>query len=60
MGFTAYTLEHYNKSMELKKNGLGSLRISKILNIKSRNAVKAKLKFTKNQSGNTQYKKDYE
>ncbi|MBS3156348.1 hypothetical protein J4413_03925 [Candidatus Woesearchaeota archaeon] len=39
MGFTAYTLEHYNKSMELKKNGLGSLRISKILNIKSRNAV---------------------
>jgi len=29
----AYTLEEYNKSIELNKKNLGSLRISKLINI---------------------------
>lgn len=39
MGFTAYTLEQYNTAMKLKANGLGSLRISKILGFNDRNVI---------------------
>lgn len=36
---TKYTLEQYNKAIELNKQGLGSQKISKILNIERRGAI---------------------
>lgn len=39
MKITRYTLEQYTKAIKLKKQGYGSLRISKILGFKSRSAV---------------------
>ena len=34
-----YTPKQYNKAMKLKKQGLGSLKISKILKIKNRSVI---------------------
>jgi len=39
MPFKEYNIGQYNKAINLKKKGLGSQRIAKILGIKSRNAV---------------------
>ncbi len=44
MGFNFYSFEQYEKAIELKKKGYGSLRISKILCIKSRNAMDKSIK----------------
>jgi hypothetical protein len=39
MKITRYTQEQYNRAIELKNQGFGSLRISKILEINSRSAI---------------------
>ncbi|MBS3150273.1 hypothetical protein J4425_00490 [Candidatus Woesearchaeota archaeon] len=39
MKITKYTQDKYNQAIKLKNQGLGSLRISKILRLKSRSAV---------------------
>jgi hypothetical protein len=39
MGFGVYTIEQYNKAVDLKKQGLGSLRISRILGLNNRTTV---------------------